>query len=227
MPAEAVKLVVKTIIRPILDALNGLYMEGSFPEHWKTGKLILIPKSKGRLSQTSDKAICLTNIMGKLYEELINMRLINELQGKNLLSESQYDFRKSRSTMGAFRKILHISRGANRQQPRKWYLSMLLDVKNAFKTAKIVESLESKNISYEVTNVVKDYLSDRKLIDGNSCSRRVGIGAPQGSILGPTLWNVMYDALFDAEVPAEIRLDGFCRRYRSRGNGHTHGRPEK
>lgn len=43
--------------------------------------------------------------------------------------------------------------------------------------------------------ILKDYFRDRKIIGASGQSRSVNSGVPQGSVLGPLLWNVLYDGL--------------------------------
>lgn len=84
--------------------------------------------------------------MGKLYEQLIVRRLSDEIELRGGLSSHQFGFRKGRSTVHAIAELLRISREAHYASPREWCAASLVDVRNAFNSArwdKIIAALES------------------------------------------------------------------------------------
>lgn len=175
------------------------YRDGIFPFSWKLGKLILIEKQNPTNSdQKKFRSICLLNAIGKAYENILNTKLTEELEQNANLNENQYGFRKGRSTIDAIDKVLNICKEAKRQN--KWTMIILLDVKNAFNTADwsiIIKKLEKKHVSKILIKSISAYLSERYIEVCGGIIRRIdgGVRGYEGSVLGPTLWNVMYDDL--------------------------------
>lgn len=194
IPPEAVKIAVGVIPLVFLGVFNLLLREQEFPASWKMASVSLIWKGKSAdpSCPSSFRPICLLSTVGKLFEGLVRDRLEEELEQKGGLCDRQFGFRKGRSAVQAINMVVD---SAKRSRSR-WFVVIALDVKNAFNTAtwsKIIGQMRSRGISPYLVNVVESYFSNRVIRVNKSKTIEVTAGVPQGSVLGPLLWNVLYD----------------------------------
>jgi hypothetical protein len=69
-----------------------------------------------------------------------------------------------------------------------------------------LSKLRRKGVSGHVEKVVGTYLTGRVVQLGSNRTKTIEGGVPQGSVLGPTLWNVLYDDVMETEVPSGVEL---------------------
>lgn len=203
IPPEPVKEMIKTVPNFLLAALNELLRTQKFPARWKVARVCLLWKSGKPLESVSAfRPICLLDTVGKLYEILIRERLEKELEDRGGLSDLQFGFRKGRSTVQAVQTVLDTVEKAR----ERWCALITLDIKNAFNSATwsyIIAELNRRHISQYIVNVIESYFDNRKL-KINGIERDMTAGVPQGSVLGPTLWNILYDGVFRQDLGEDI-----------------------
>lgn len=88
--------------------------------------------------------------------------------------------------------------------------------KNAFNTAnwaKILDALDHIGVSLYLRRLIRSYFEDRWLEYETSAGvkkRKISGGVPQGSVLGPLLWNIMYDGILHLKLPKATEIIGFA-----------------
>ena len=83
----------------ILMLFNNILLLEYFPSCWAVGNIVPIFKSGDKNDTNNYRGITILSCMGKLFTKILNNRLTKWAESFDVLDETQYGFRKSRSTV--------------------------------------------------------------------------------------------------------------------------------
>ena len=193
-----------------LNVLNQFWCTGTSPKSWKTSIIVAILKpGKDSSLPQGYRPIALTSCVSKIYERMINARLVWYLDSKNLISNRQFGFRKNRSTLDPLLIITREITNAFANQNQT--IAVFFDLEKAYDTTwrdGILKQLTEWGIGGNMFFAIKDFLSDRhlKVRVGSSFSSSYiqEEGIPQGSVLSPTLFNIAFNGILE-QVPVGVQ----------------------
>ena len=105
--------------------------ESCFPDCWKVSSVVPVFKNAGERSTAKNyHPVSLLSVVSKVFEKLVNNRIVDHLEKCGLFSDFQYGFRSSRSTAGLLTVVYdRIARAFNRSGATR---AVALDISKAF-----------------------------------------------------------------------------------------------
>ena len=192
----------------LAELFNKCLKDSCFPDCWKASLMVPVFKNAGERSTA--KNCCPLNLLSvdsKVFEKLVNNRIVDHLGKCDFFSDFQYGFRSSRSTADLLTVASdRIARAFNRSGATR---AIALDVSQVFDRvwhAGLLHKLRSYGISGHIFGLISSFLSNRWLevvLEGKSSQEyTVNAGLPQCSILGPTLF-----LLYINDLPDDVICD--------------------
>ena len=115
----------------LAELFNKCLKESYFPDCWKVLSVVPVFKYvEDRSTAKNCHPVSLVSVVGKVFEKLVNNRIVDDLEKCGLFSDFQYGFRSSRSTADLLTVVSdRIARVFNRSGATR---AMALDISKAF-----------------------------------------------------------------------------------------------
>ena len=198
--SQMLRATASSICHAITYIFNESPAEAKVPASWKTAYVTPIPKPGDPSAATNYSPISLLPLVSKVLERIIHSRISKFLYANGLLSNCQFGFRPRSSTQEA---LLHVTNTWHNQlTSNRQVAAVFFDVKKAFDSIPhhhLIKALANIGITGPLLRWISDYLTDRKqrvVLDGTTSDHApVTSGVPQGSILGPLLFNIAMNSI--------------------------------
>ena len=115
----------------LAELFNKCLKEFCFPDCWKVSSVVPVFKNVGERSTAKNyRPVSLLSVVSKIFEKLVNNRIVDHLKKCRLFSDFQYGFRSFRSTADLLTVVSdRIARSFNRSRATR---DVALEISKAF-----------------------------------------------------------------------------------------------
>jgi hypothetical protein len=212
----------KSLYQCFYILFNLCFISGILPTDWTSANIFALHKSGDKTQPGNFRPIALTSIVVRLYERIIYPKVLESIKRNNILNKYQFGFREQRSTMDNIYIIISNIYKAlhnNKKNTSKVKLPiMYLDLKKAFDSINIdatLYKLSQAGIKGRLYLFFNAFLSNRKIrtmfMNDYSDWRKIDMGTPQGSVLGPLIFLIyINDLLNEIEATGNMIPSAFA-----------------
>lgn len=193
------------LLLPVLEYIFNLsFRSKTFPDLWKKSLVVPVYKSGASCNVKNYRPISLLCVLAKVFDRVVHQKL--QLWFGTLPNDCQHGFTPGRGVESNHMAFLDFV--APEVESRGQIDVIYLDLAKAFDRVShsfLRDKLQALGVTGDILGWIMDYLTDR--INILKCNNRitsktyaVSCGVPQGSSLGPLLFNIyIYDLQFSVQ----------------------------
>lgn len=211
LPSDHLKKCSDILAEPISTCLNECFSSGEFPNNLKCARIVPIFKDGDSLLTGNYRPISIISDSSKIVEQSKFNRIYDFALNCNLIDNKQFGFQRRSGTLSAAISLLDEIRLNLDKSNKNIAACLFLDVSKAFDTIPrdlLMKKLYRYGFRGKSYDLINSYLTNRtQYVEINGTKSETlfnNFGTPQGSTLGPLLFLLYINDIFQVKLYGKI-----------------------